>query len=129
MFPIPFAQGSQATYFVGLDGQLLWCNPANPTTTGTLETNGYIPDIPGSRGPNFLDSKFVSKDGAWWGCHWIRNDGKLGFIVNGSEPQSSEFVECNGLWLFNLEVYRTRRPILVSYWQTAQGVSTRALLV
>ena len=84
----------------------------------------YIPNIPGFRGHDFLDSKFLTGDGAWWGCYWVRDDGKLDFIVNSSETQTSEFVECNGLWLFDLDIDGTRRPIIVSYRQVVQGVST-----
>ena len=125
--PVPLAMGAQRFYFIGQDGQLLWCEwPIIGTIggdKGSLLTNDYIPNIPGSRGSDFLDSKFLSTDETWWGCHWIHANGKLGFIINSSESQTSEFIECSGLWFFNLEIDGTRRPIIVSYRQGEQGVS------
>jgi len=89
-----------------------------------MKTNGFIPDTPGYRGVTGLDSVFVGKGGAWWGCNWVCPDGKRGFIVNSTDANHSEFIACDRMWFFNAVIYGTTRPILIYYRQELSGVRT-----
>ena len=122
----------QRLHFIGKQGQLLWCDLPNQTQRfddlTTLETNGFQCDVAGTRSeyPNF-DSSFVCGGGAWWGCDWVTDEGTRGIIVNSAEARRSEFVDCYGLYLFDLEIHDIRRPILVTYVRGTNNVSSLSI--
>ena len=104
----------------------MWYNlPHNKIPdTAFLESNVIKSDIAGTRiGEDNLDSSFVTMSGKWWSCGWVDASGRRGFIINSQEARRSEFIDCLGISIFELDVHGVHRPVLVHYEQEATGVS------